>query len=133
MVTVLQFAEGLSDRQAADAVRSRIDWKYLRGLELEDPGFDVSVLSEFRDRLLAGGMEQQLLDLLLERFRERGLLRARGKQRSDSTHVHAAIRNLNRLELMGETIMTSSLVIIAVPSKSYRSSGRINHNFCVCT
>jgi transposase len=104
MVTILQFAEGLSDRQAADAVRSRIDWKYLLGLALEDPGFDFSVLSEFRDRLIAGEMEQQLLDLLLERFRERGLLKARGKQRTDSTHVQAAIRNLNRLELVGETM-----------------------------
>jgi transposase len=104
VVTILQFAEGLSDRQAADAVRSRIDWKYLLGLTLEDPGFDFSVLSEFRDRLIAGEMEQQLLDLLLERFRERGLLRARGKQRTDSTHVQAAIRILNRLELVGETM-----------------------------
>jgi transposase len=109
MVTVLQFAEGLSDRQAADAVRSRIDWKYLLGLELEDPGFDFSVLSEFRDRLIAGGMEQQLLDLLLERFRERGLLRARGKQRSDSTHVQAAIRNLNRLELVAKRCVMRSI------------------------
>jgi len=104
MVTILQFAEGLSDRQAADAVRSRIDWKYLLGLDLEDPGFNFSVLSEFRDRLIAGGMEQQLLDLLLKRFRARGLLRARGQQRTDSTHVQAAIRVLNRLELVGETM-----------------------------
>ena len=104
LVTVLQFAEGLSDRQAADAVRSRIDWKYLLGLELEDPGFDFSVLSELRERLLRGGMEQRLLDELLERFRERGLLKARGRQRTDSTHIQAAARNLNRLECVGETL-----------------------------
>jgi transposase len=104
LVTVLQFAEGLSDRQGAEAVRSRIDWKYLLGLELEDPGFDYSVLSEFRDRMIAGGQEQQLLDELLERFRERGLLKGRGKQRTDSTHIQAAVRNLNRLELVGETM-----------------------------
>jgi len=104
LVTVLQFAEDLSDRQAAESVRSRIDWKYLLGLELEDPGFDFSVLSEFRDRILVGSQEHRLLDELLERFRERGLLKARGKQRTDSTHVQAAIRNLNRLELVGETM-----------------------------
>ena len=104
LVSVLQFAEGLSDRQAADAVRSRIDWKYLLGLELEDPGFDFSVLSELRDRILGGEMEQRLLDELLERFRERGLLKERGKQRSDSTHIQAAARNLNRLECVGETL-----------------------------
>jgi transposase len=104
IVTVLQFAECLSDRQAADAVRGRIDWKYLLGLELEDPGFNFSVLSEFRDRILAGGLGQSLLDQVLERFRERGLLKERGKQRTDSTHIQAAVRNLNRLECVGETM-----------------------------
>ena len=118
VVTVLQFAEGLSDRQAADALRSRIDWKYLLGLELEDPGFNFSVLSEFRDRLIAGQMEQKLLNLLLERFRGRGLLRARGKQRTDSTHVQAAIRNLNRLELVGET-MRHALNTLAVSAPAW--------------
>ena len=44
LVTVLQFVEHLSDRQAADAVRGRIDWKYALGLELSDPGFDSTVL-----------------------------------------------------------------------------------------
>src|SRR5207247_5929599 len=68
LVTVLQFAEGLPDRQAAEAVRSRIDWKYVLGLELSDPGFDYSVLSEFRARLLAGSAEERLLDVLLERL-----------------------------------------------------------------
>jgi transposase len=104
LVAVLQFAENLSDRQAADAVRGRIDWKYLLGLDLRDPGFDFSILSEFRDRLLLGGLEQRLLDDLLERFRARGLLKERGKQRSDSTHIQAAARNLNRLECVGETM-----------------------------
>ncbi len=54
-MTILQFRENLSDRQAAEAVRARIDWKYLLGLELTDAGFDFSVLSEFRTRLLQGG------------------------------------------------------------------------------
>ena len=53
-VTILQFRESLSDRQAAEAVRARIDWKYLLGLDLTDCGFDFSVLSEFRSRLLEG-------------------------------------------------------------------------------
>jgi transposase len=104
LVTVVQFAENLSDRQAAEAVRSRIDWKYLLGLDLIDAGFNFSVLSEFRARLLTGGSEQRLLDDLLERFRERGLLKECGKQRTDSTHIQAAARNLNRLECVGETM-----------------------------
>jgi transposase len=94
----------LSDRQAADAVRARIDWKYALGLELTDPGFDFSALSEFRTRLIAGGSEKLLLDKMLQRLRARGLVRARGRQRTDSTHVLDAIRVLNRLELVGETL-----------------------------
>jgi transposase len=104
LVTVMQFAEDLSDRQAADAVRGRIDWKYALGLELDDPGFHFSALSEFRGRLTAGGAEQLLLDEMLEVCKDRGLLPARARQRTDSTHVLAATRDLNRLELVGETL-----------------------------
>lgn len=104
LIIVLQFAEGLTDRQAADAVRGRIDWKYALGLELTDPGFNYSVLSEFRDRLIAGRAEERLLNAILEAFKVRGLLKAGGRQRTDSTHVLAAIRNLNRIELVGETL-----------------------------
>ncbi len=103
-VTVLQFMEGLSDRQAADAVRSRIDWKYALALALEDPGFDFSVLAKFRARLLAGHAEHQLLDLLLERCTACHVLGVPKRSRTDSTHVLAAIRLLNRLECVGETL-----------------------------
>ena len=115
LTTVMQFAEGLSDRQAADAVRSRIDWKYVLSLELTDPGFDHTVLSEFWRRLLAGNAEQLLLDTLLARVRARGLLKTRGRQRTDSTHVLAAIRALNRLERVGETLRhaLNSVAVIA--------------------
>ncbi|MFO7623039.1 MAG: IS1182 family transposase [Anaerolineales bacterium] len=103
-VTVLQFSEGLSDRQAAEAVRARIDWKYVLGLEITDPGFDFSVLSEFRDRLIRGGEEAVLLDELLSKLKERNLIKAGGQQRTDSTHILAAVRQLNRLEILGETV-----------------------------
>ncbi|MFJ3608507.1 IS1182 family transposase [Streptomyces anulatus] len=104
LVSILQFAEGLSDRQAALAVRARIDWKYALGLELEDPGFDHSVLSEFRDRLVEGGAETRITDAVLAAASEAGLLKSRGRQRTDSTHVLAVVRGLNRLELAGETL-----------------------------
>lgn len=104
LITVMQFAEGLTDRQAADAVRSRIDWKYALGLEITDSGFDCSVLSEFRSRLCEHGFSNKLLDLMLVKFQEKKLIKQRGKQRTDSTQVIAAIRQLNRLELVGETI-----------------------------
>src|ERR1700761_8221757 len=104
LVTVFQFLEHLSDRQAADAVRGRIDWKYALGLELTDPGFHFSVLTEFRARLVAGKVEHLLLDRMLERFKARGLIRARGKQRTDSTHILAAVHDLHLLELVAETL-----------------------------
>lgn len=115
LVCVLQYVAGLSDRQAAEAVRARIDWKYALSLALDDPGFDASVLSEFRTRLVCGGLEQRLLDLMLEHFRAHKLLKARGKQRTDSTHVLAAIRAVNRLECVGETMRAAlnNLAVVA--------------------
>ena len=103
-MTISQFVEGLSDRQAADAVRGRIDWKYALCLPLEDEGFDASALSEFRARLLAGGAERRLFEALLERLKEDQLVKPRGRQRTDSTHVLAAIQVLSRLECMGEML-----------------------------
>src|SRR5256885_11136385 len=110
----MQFRENHADRQAAEAVRARIDWKYLLSLELTDPGSDFSVLSECRDRLLAGSAEELLLDKLLERCRAMGWLKARGAQRTDSTHVLAAIRVLNRLELVAETLRAALNAVATV-------------------
>jgi len=116
LICVMQFAENLSDRQTADAVRARIDWKYALSLELTDSGFDFSVLSEFRTRLLDGGMEQKLLDTMLTVFQEHDMLKQRGKQRTDSSHVVAAIRGLNRLESVGETLRaTLNSLASAIP------------------
>ena len=104
LVTVLQRAENLTDRPAAEAVRTRIDWEYLLGLGLDDPGFDHTVLPEFRTRVTAGGLEQVALDALLARLAADGLIKAGGKQRTDSTHVVAAVAALNRLALAGESV-----------------------------
>src|SRR6266516_1477536 len=120
-VCLLQFAEGLSDRQAADAVRGRLDWKYLLGLEMTDPGFDASVLCDFRTRLLEGGVEQQVLQLLLDTAMKRGWLKAHGKQRTDSTHVLGAIRALSRLETVGETMRATLNVLATVAPEWLRS------------
>lgn len=121
LVTLLQFAENLSDRQAAQAVRARIDWKYLLGLELSDAGFDSSVLSEFRTRLLRGGAEEQLLNALLRCCQEKKLLVERGRQRTDSTHVLARVRTLHRLECVGET-MRAALNTLAVAHPQWLSA-----------
>jgi transposase len=104
-VSVLQFLLGLSDRDAAEAVRCRIDFKYALGLDLDDPGFHHSVLGDFRDRLLEGeGRADRLLDMALARLKEAGLVRDRAMQRTDSTHVLAAVRGLTRLELVTEAV-----------------------------
>jgi transposase len=115
LITVMQFCEGLTDRQTAEAVRARIDWKYALGLELTDCGFNYSILSEFRSRLIKGGRENQLLDTMLDSFKQFGLLKAGGKVRTDSTHVEAAIRLLNRIECVCETLRQAlnDLAIIA--------------------
>src|SRR5918994_1323432 len=117
LVSVLQFAEGLSDRQAADAVRGRIDWKYALGLELADTGFDASVLSEFRARLAVDDQTERLLGQMLARLREQRLLARGGRQRTDATHVLAAVRELNRLELVTETLRAAlEALAAAAPS-----------------
>jgi transposase len=115
LTTIMPFAEGLSDRQAADAGRSRIDWRDALSLELTDPGFAFSVLSELRARLIAGSLEHRLREAMLTHFKACGGLRARGQQRPDSTHVLAAIRTLNRLESVGETLRAAlnSLAVVA--------------------
>ena len=113
LVSVMQYAEGLSDRQASEAVRSRIDWKYALSLELDDAGFDASVLSEFRKRLVEGEAEERMLDVVLKVCEEKKLLGGkRGKQRTDSTHVLASVRVLNRLENVIET-MRHALDVLA--------------------
>ena len=104
LVTMMQFREHLSDRQATEAVRARIDWKYLLGLALTDSGFDYAVLCEFRARIVSGNSAKMLLDKLLERCRAFGLLKTRGQQRTDATHVLAAIRVRNRLEVVAATL-----------------------------
>src|SRR4051812_21432998 len=115
LVTIFQFAEGLPDRRAADAVRGRIDWKYALRLPLDDPGFDASILCEFRSRLLASGAERRLFDTLLEHLKMQGFVKARGRQRTDSTHVLAAMHVLNRLECVGETLRQAlnTLAVVA--------------------
>ncbi len=121
LVCIFQFLEHLPDRQAAEAVRSRIDWKYVLAFPLDDSGFHFSVLGKFRARLLAGSAETQLLELLLEHLKAQKLLKARGQQRTDSTHIIAAIRSLNRLECVGETLR-AALNALATHAPDWLSS-----------
>src|SRR5437868_5914598 len=121
LVTIMQFAEGLSDRQAADAVRGHLDWKYALSLTLEDQGFDFSVLSEFRTRLIEGKMEYLLFETMLNYLKQRGLIKAGGRQRTDATHVLAAVRAVNRVVCVGETMRATHNILAEVAPEWLRS------------
>jgi transposase len=121
LVTIMQFAEGLSDRQAANAVRGHLDWKYALSLELEDSGFDFSVLCEFRSRLMAGNAEYLLFETLLTCFKQRGLIKAGGRQRTDATHVLAAVRAINRVVCVGETMRAALNMLAEIAPEWLRS------------
>jgi transposase len=133
LVAALQYAEGLSDREAANAVRGRIEWKYLLGLEMTDAGFHYSVLSDFRKRIVEHEAQRLLLEELVKCLKEAGLIKKRGRQRSDSTHVLAAIWEMNRLENVGETLrhVLNCLSVVApewvkaqVPGEWFERYGR---------
>ncbi len=102
LVTVLQAIEGLTDRQAAEGVRTRIDWLYALALPLDDPGFDYTILTDFRQRLLDQHAEELILEPILQLCRQRGWLKAGGKQRTDATAVLARVRARSLLESVGE-------------------------------
>ena len=135
LVTILQRVEHLTDRQAAEAVRTRIDWQYLLGLQPDDPGFDHSVLAEFRGRLVMPG-SRMCFDTVLARLAADGLVKAGGKQRTDSTHVVAAVAGLTRLELAGEGVRATLEALTAgtrtgLPSGSACPTSRACQIFCV--
>jgi transposase len=138
MMSVIQYMENYTDRQAAEALKTRIDLKYALSLELTDPGFDFSVLSEFRSRLIQGGLEEVILTAILNICREKGLLKERGKQRTDSTHIEAAIRQTNRFVCAIETLRAAlnSLAVVVpdwlrarVPQDWYDRYGKRTEDF----
>lgn len=116
LVTVFQMAENLTGRQPAEAVRDRLSWAYALGLKLEDTGFDFTMLSQFRTRVVEHGLEGRVLDLLPTRLKEQGLVGSGGRQRTDSTHVVSAVRDLNRLKLAGKLVRAAvEALTVAAP------------------
>jgi transposase len=114
LVTVFQFIEKLPDRQAAEALRMRMDWKYALHLPLEYAGFNFSVLSEFRDRLIAGEAEGRVFEVLVAQIRAMGLIKEHGKQRTDSIAMLSKVRWLSRLELAVETLRLAVVSLVKV-------------------
>ncbi|MGW1365375.1 hypothetical protein ACWCQP_49720, partial [Streptomyces chartreusis] len=90
---------------------------YVLGAELTDTGFDAGVLSRFRTGLADNGLERVVFGRLLEHCKEAGLVAAGGRQRTDSTHVISAVRDLNRLELAGESVRAAlEALAVAAPA-----------------
>jgi transposase len=125
LVTIRPYVEEVSDRPAAEAVRGRIDGKYALSLELTDPGFDRTVFSEFRTRVVVGSAEQRRLDAIRARCRERKWLKARGRQRPDSTHVLACVRAVKRVEGVGETLRQTLNRLAVVAPEWLHTPGQV--------
>lgn len=119
LVTVFQYLEDLPDREAAQCVRVRIDWKYALHLPLEDSGFHYSTLCYFRRRLEAHGQERLFFEKVLELLRAQGLVKKRGRQRTDSTHVLGVVKELSRLELIWESLRVVLRAIAQVAPEWY--------------
>jgi hypothetical protein len=118
LVTVLQRAENLTDRQAAEAVRTRIDWQYLLGLPFDDPGFDHTVLAEFRARVAGAGRGWSRWRWMRcwHGWCPRVWSRRAASSAPDSTHVIAAVAALTRLELAGESVRAALEALAAHPA-----------------
>jgi transposase len=138
IMSIIQYMENYTDRQVCEAVKDRIDLKYALSLELDDPGPHFSILSEFRSRLIEGGLEEVILTTLLNICREKGWLKERGKQRTDSTHIEAAIRQTNRIVCAVETLRAAlnSLAVVVpdwlknhVPQSWYDQYGKRVEDF----
>ncbi len=112
LVTVFQFLEDVPDREAAEAVVVRLDWKYALHLPLTYAGFDYTCLCYFRTRLRAHHREAQVFDTILTKVQALGLLKKRGKQRTASIAVRGAVRRLSQLETATETLR---LAVRALP------------------
>ena len=115
-VLILQFLEKLPDRQAAEMVRMRMDWKYALRQELDWPGFDYSSLCNFRKRLYAHGQEYAMFEQVLQYLAESGYLKSK-RQRTDATHVLGSVERLSRLELVWETLRLALAALINADAK----------------
>lgn len=104
MVLILQFLERLTDRAAAQNLKFRLDWKIALGLEVDNPGIHPTTLVKFRDRLIANKKAQYAFDKVLECLVDHGFVKKGARQRIDSTHIVAKVRELSRLELFHETL-----------------------------
>jgi len=90
-VMVLQTLEGLSDREALDQVRYNLRWKLALGLDLEDRGFDPSVLTYWRNRIKNSANPTLIFDLAREIISETKILNTHTKRVLDSTVLVDAV------------------------------------------
>jgi transposase len=103
-VTLLQFMEKVADRRACEHVVYHLGWKYALDLELDYDGFHSTVLVYFRDRLEDNQAERMIFDRILKLLVELGLVKKKGKQRLDSTHIVGYVKAMSWLECAMETL-----------------------------
>ncbi|NJO82232.1 MAG: hypothetical protein HC828_05090, partial [Blastochloris sp.] len=111
-VLIFKSLERCSNREAARNVRFRTDWQYALHLPLDYPGFDPSVIAEFRLRLLDNGAESSIFNRIFAELRAMGYYKPRGIQRTDSTHIYTHCRELHRIELMIETLRRAVFALL---------------------
>jgi len=126
LVSVFQAFKNLSDRTAARAVWTRLDWKDARHLPLYNDRFDASVLCEFRQRLIEHQAEARMFEAVVEQIQACGLFKRRGTQRTDSTHVLAAVRSLNPLETVGEALRAALNAAPLLPPRGLQPTCSLN-------
>ena len=128
-VMVLQALEGLSDRDAARALRDRISWKVACGLALDDEGFDYSVLTYWRTRLRSSDRPERIFDAVRSVIDATGVLKGRTRRALDSTLLDDAVATQDTVTQLISAIRRVRRVVpgadrVPVSAHDYEASGK---------
>ena len=128
-VMVLQALEGLSDRDAARALRDRISWKVAAGLALDDAGFDYSVLTYWRTRLRGSDRPERIFEVVRSVITETGVLQGKTRRALDSTLLDDAVATQDTVTQLVSAIPRVRRVVpdaaaVEVTAHDYDASGK---------
>ncbi len=128
-VMVLQALEGLSDRDAARALRDRISWKVACGLALTDEGFDYSVLTYWRTRLRTSERPERIFDAVRSVIDATGVLKGKTRRALDSTLLDDAVATQDTVTQLISAIRRVRRVVagadeVPLSAHDYETSGK---------
>jgi IS5 family transposase len=128
-VMVLQALDGLSDRDAARALRDRISWKVAAGLALTDEGFDYSVLTYWRTRLRASEQPERIFEAVRAVVEATGVLKGKTRRALDSTLLDDAVATQDTVTQLISAIRRARRVIsqaaaVTVTAHDYDRAGK---------